>query len=252
MTSANRLSKLPSGSAPGAQRDASANADLLASLRPLASVVRLRQNQRLLLEHNMSDTVYAVSSGVLTLQAAVACKHRFLLGIIYPGDIFQASCAPPLKEAGLRGATAAELWRLSLKSLQSYASGKPELYPVLERGLAHQHARRAMHIAVLGTLSSEQRIAALLIELALRLGVGGPGGIAIEAPLSRNDMADYLSLNADTLSRHMSRLRANGILAQSDRSRVIIQNWQELLRNCPIAEPLLALHGKAPGDALRR
>jgi hypothetical protein len=41
------------------------------------------------------------------------------------------------------------------------------------------------------------------------------GGTLIDMPFGRDDLADYLSLNPDTLSRIVARLRRTGILGHS-------------------------------------
>jgi CRP/FNR family transcriptional regulator len=69
-------------------------------------------------------------------------------------------------------------------------------------------------------------------------------------PLSRTDMADYLGLNADTLSRTMSRLRASGLISHPERHRAVVRDFAALAALSPAAPSLMALHGahaaKAP------
>jgi CRP-like cAMP-binding protein len=97
----------------------------------------------------------------------------------------------------------------------------------------------------LGGLSGEQRVASFLIELALRLGTPGGSGISFDLPLSRTDIADHLALNADTLSRIMSRLKTRGLIAQTGRTRAVIPDWTRLCELTPVADTVLALHGSA-------
>ena len=63
---------------------------------------------------------------------------------------------------------------------------------------AHHHAGR--------TDRASSAWPALLLQAACRLGTSTGGAIAFDMPLSRNEVAEYLALNADTLSRIMSRL----------------------------------------------
>lgn len=62
--------------------------------------------------------------------------------------------------------------------------------------------------------------------------------------MSRNDIADYLALNADTLSRIMSRLKARGLIAQTGRSRIVVPNWKSLCEESPVAGTLTALQAQ--------
>ena len=53
--------------------------------------------------------------------------------------------------------------------------------------------------------------------------------------LLATDVADYLALNADTLSRIMSSLRQRGLLVQSSRGRILVPVWEGLRALTPIA-----------------
>jgi CRP/FNR family transcriptional regulator len=224
----------------------------VANLESEASVLQFRRRQRVRLAFNELDSFYLIRSGVLALHAIMRGKRRLLLGILYPGDVFQTSSAPPVGDVALMAATASDVLYLVSKSFEQFALAKPEIARSLNRRLAQQQARLAMHILALGALSGEERVAGLLIELALRLGTPVPGGTAFDVPLSRTDMADYLALNPDTLSRCMSRLGAKGVLERAGRSRMVIRSWRALGRECPIAEPLRALHGTERLNATHR
>jgi CRP-like cAMP-binding protein len=140
-------------------------------------------------------------------------------------------------------ACAADLWRLPAVTFEELLATDAELGRELLRQLADQQARCLMHTAAIGGMSGEERVASFLIELALRIGTKGAGGIAFEVPLSRAEIADYLALNPDTLSRIMSRLKGRGLVAQTGRSRAVVQDWQGLCAQSPMAEALVKLHG---------
>jgi DNA-binding transcriptional regulator YhcF (GntR family) len=61
-------------------------------------------------------------------------------------------------------------------------------------------------------------------------------------PLSRNEVAEYLALNADTLSRIMSRLVRENVLARSSRAQITIRDLDALKAHCPLSDAVTALH----------
>jgi CRP-like cAMP-binding protein len=106
-------------------------------------------------------------------------------------------------------------------------------------------AASQMLAAMIGQLSGEERTAGFLVEAGLRIGRRTPGGVVVELPFGRRDMADYLSLNPDTLSRILSRLKAQGLLKSAGRSRYILPSWDQIKAHTPAAEPLVRLHDQS-------
>ncbi len=218
----------------------------LVALRQRATTVRARRRQELALTSGKSEAVYIVRAGLLVLQATAPGKHRQLLTLHYPGDIFRAAFAPPLPAVSLSAAAASEVWRLPASTFEVLLGSDAALGLHLNRQLADQHARAILHIATIGGLSGEERVASFLIELGLRIGAPCANGLIFDIPLSRTDIADYLALNADTLSRIMSRLKTRGLVTQSGRGRALLPDWDALCALSPVSSAVIALHGKAP------
>jgi CRP-like cAMP-binding protein len=218
--------------------------DPLAALRQRATTVRARRRQQLALGTGKAETVYIVRTGLLVLQTMAPGKHRQLLTLHYPNDIFRVACAPPLPSVTLSAASASEVWRLPASSFEALLEAETALGLHLNRQLADQHARTILHVATIGALSGEERVASFLIELALRIGTRSANGLSFEMPLSRTDVADYLALNADTLSRIMSRLKTRRLVTQTGRGHVLLPDWDGLSALSPVADAIVALHGK--------
>ncbi len=213
-------------------------------------MVRARRRQELALATGKSETVYVVRSGLLVLHANAPGKHRQLLTLHYPGDIFRAGFASPLPAVVLSAAVASEAWRLPADTFEALLGADSALGLHLNRQLAAQHARTILHLAAIGALSGEERVASFLIELGLRVGARTANGYSFEMPLSRTDIAEYLALNADTLSRIMSRLKTKGLLVQTGRCRALLPDWEGLCALSPVAGAVMALHVKATAEAL--
>lgn len=219
--------------------------DPLALLRPRATVVRARRGQQFSLAADQNEVVTIVRSGLLVLRASLPDNRRQALAILYPRDIFRSSFAPPLPDVSMCAAAASEIWRIPSKTFVALANSDSGLGRVLHRQLAEQQSRANLHIAVLGNLNGEERVASFLIELTLRFGSTCSDGISFQTPLTRIDIADYLALNADTLSRIMSRFKARGVVLQKGRGRTLVPNGNALRDLSPLADALVALHGPA-------
>lgn len=74
--------------------------------------------------------------------------------------------------------------------------------------------------------SAEERVAGFLLEMAGR-NAAAP---SIELPMSRQDIADYLGLTIETVSRTLSQLAQSGIIALESSRRIVLRNRVKLSR----------------------
>src|SRR5690606_24375956 len=135
-----------------------------------------------------------------------------------------------------------EVWRLRWPVVEGLLDESPDLARVVSDRLADQAARGALHKAILAGLTGDERVAALMIELALRTGKETASGLVFEMPLSRVDIAEYLALNADTVSRIVSRLRAKGLVVPASRHHLVCPRFEELAASCPLAPTITRMH----------
>jgi CRP-like cAMP-binding protein len=191
-----------------------------------------------------SEAALIVRSGVLTLHITMADGLRQVISILYPGDMLRSAFAPPHAESTLTAASTGEIWRLRWSAATELAASDLGVARYFEQAVVNQMVRQAIHLAALGRFDCEQRAATLLTELALRLGVPAPGGgMMFDLPLSRQDIADYLGLNADTLSRTMSRLKTAGLISRAERNRTVVRDLHALAARSPAAPSLFELYG---------
>jgi CRP/FNR family nitrogen fixation transcriptional regulator len=95
-----------------------------------------------------------------------------------------------------------------------------ELLPMALKGLV----RAQEHLLVLGRQSAVERIAAFLCDMAERQG----GLRQVELPMSRADIADYLGLTIETVSRVFSKLKQKSVVRLPGLRSVEIIKWQAL------------------------
>ena len=203
----------------------------------------LRRHQRLLLSSRPVDHVFHLLSGVVLVEARLHDRPRQVLEILYPDDVFRTHDAPELIGAALVAATPAELQRFRLDVLEPFERSNIEFAHRMAAADALRSARRTLHLASVSGHSGEERLADFLVEIATFLGVPVPGrasGRAFDVPMTREEIADYLALNPDTLSRIFSRLKSSGLIAVS-RGRATVPDWPALARLSPLAGAIATL-----------
>lgn len=215
----------------------------LARLHKRAQFLRLRN--RYAVAALGSGFVYIVARGVVGLESAVHTDIRAITALLHEGDVLVPELQPPLPELALTSQRPPEFWRLTMTALAEEAEKDPQLWQTVFLRPHLQNARAQMHSATMSGLNSEERIAAFLIKMGVRIGTQTGGSISFELPLTRYNIADYLALNADTVSRILSSLVSEGIVERRGRFQILIRNWPELLAKCPLSAAIIRLHSAA-------
>jgi len=80
------------------------------------------------------------------------------------------------------------------------------------------------HMPVLGCMNAKQRVATFLLHM------GSSGRNEIELPMSRQDIADYLGLTIETVSRTMTQLESDAAIHLASSRRIVLRNRAALTR----------------------
>ncbi len=237
----------PQASAPFGEPKGDRLAGLQAALGAHAVAIRTRRGQHLALTVEGAEALFIVRAGTLTLNVTMPGASRQVAAVFFPGDVLCSGFAPPQAEGALVPASAGEVLRIRWQTFADLMAKDASIASFYHRAVDRQMARRAIHAAALGRFDCQQKVATFLLELALRTGTPSPGGgVVFDMPLGRTDVADYLGLNADTLSRTMSRLKSAGVLNQTDRSRAVLRDFDALAALSPASAALINLHGDRP------
>ena len=175
-------------------------------------------------ENEPADYLYRVVSGAVRTYR-VLCDGRRQIGAFYmPGDVFGL-------ESGHAHAFSAEaisdtkVLVIKRKALEAIAGRDSEVARQLWELTGRELERAQDHILAL-IKTAEERVVSFLLEMAVRASRDGQ----IELPMSRRDIADYLGLTLETVSRALSYLRERGILVFSETSQreIVLQDRQQL------------------------
>lgn len=187
------------------------------------------------------DLVFVVENGCLTCDAPVADGRRHVLLVLFPGDVLCRQFVPLLPDLQLTSAAPSVVLRLRREPSMRGGSSPQSRSVDVGAGATQLLARACLYATARGRLSAEECLATFLADIALRLGRSTPGGYAFDLPLSRRDMADFLALNPDSLSRLMSRFKRSRLFAMPTRSRAVARNIEALLAATPFGDTLREL-----------
>ena len=189
---------------------------------------KVAKGQTVLWEGDDSIVVANVIEGVLKVSISMADGREQIVGIVFPSDFI----GRPFGQQSPYSVTAltdAELCIFSRSTFDSFARRHPELEHKLLRRTLKDLDRAHEWMLVLGKKTATERIATLLLEMSVRLGETGcnadaKGLDAFELPLDRQQMGDVLGLTIETVSRQLSKLKADGVINLPNRRMIAIRD----------------------------
>jgi CRP-like cAMP-binding protein len=164
------------------------------------------RDQEVFGEGEPAEQVYKVVHGGVRGFRVLADGRRQICEFYLPGDLFG------IEPDGEHHMTAEALGDTILVAARRSALGDDRDADAARRlfGLAMaQLHREREHALTLGRRSASERVAWFLIDIAERLGTGDH----LDLPMSRQDIADYLGLTIETVSRTLTQLQGSGLIS---------------------------------------
>lgn len=182
--------------------------------------ITVKPGKHLFLEGDVADRIYEVASGVLRLTRIMEDGRRQVIAFGYPGDtvgfpcdgFYHTDCDP------LVPTTLVVHRRADLES----AKGNPALHARLLRAALREISAMQDHFMMLGRKSSVEKLASFLQVLSDRVGEPLGEFQQVNLPMTRADIADFLGLTTETVSRTFTQLRKSQIIAIDHVNTVII------------------------------
>jgi CRP/FNR family nitrogen fixation transcriptional regulator len=205
---------------PGSQPKALGGLGQLSRARVILSEFKYDRGTEIYGQAEPADYIYQVVDGAARSHKLLSDGRRQIGAFHLPGDIFglENSTIHRFTAEAIVDTTVRLMKRCSLEHVAaSDALVALDLLNMTTTNL--QHAED--HMLLLGRKTSLERVAAFLLEMDRRLTAAG----ILALPMSRRDIADYLGLTLETVSRALSHLHGKGILnfvGQTQRQIVLL------------------------------
>ncbi len=200
--------------------------DVAAPVLHNASPVRIRPvrafgaRETVFREADPAEHVYEVVSGTLRLTRMLETGRRQVVAFAHPGDVVG------FPAAGSYHADCEALTDVAVIAHRRTALDVPAMDPALHARLQdaamREIAKLQDHLLVLARKGAAGKLASFLGQLADGQGAPGPDGIALDLEMPRSDVADYLCLTIETVSRMLTRMCEEGLVARDGPSRLVV------------------------------
>jgi CRP/FNR family nitrogen fixation transcriptional regulator len=176
-------------------------------------------NSEIYAEGDDARFFYKVISGVVRTLKFLSDGTRQIEAFHVAGDIFGIEHGPEhgLSAEAVSGCRVMRYRRRGLQDLLASEDGMAvEIFSYAMRCLERARA----HAFLLGRGTAIQKLTAFLSEMSS----AAPGGDMVDLAMTRQDIADYLGLTIETVSRTLAQLERDGVIALSSARRIRLKN----------------------------
>jgi CRP/FNR family transcriptional regulator, nitrogen fixation regulation protein len=192
------------------------------AMEAMGSQMRFASNEEIFGEGEPAEYVYKVTKGAVRTYKILCDGRRQIGGFYLPGDIFGLEIGKEhqFSAEAINNVTVLVVRRSAIISLaERDCDAARELWSFTGREL-----NRVQEHLLLLVKSAQQRVASFLLEMSTRLHARE----AIELPMSRQDIADYLGLTIETVSRTMTQLASEHTIGLQSSRRIVLRNSRVL------------------------
>jgi CRP/FNR family nitrogen fixation transcriptional regulator len=192
------------------------------SFEMMGTTISFARNSEIYVENEPAEYLYKLISGTVRTSKILSDGRRQIGAFYLTGDIFgfEVGSEHTLSAEAITDTKVIVVKRTAIEALAARDSDiASQLWSMTGRELQ----RTQEHILLL-IKTAEERVAAFLLEMAIRTSN------EIELPMSRQDIADYLGLTMETVSRTLRTFENSAAIALPSSRRIVLRNRIALQR----------------------
>lgn len=189
------------------------------SLKLMGMKLPYARNEEIYGQDEPAEYVYKVLSGAVRTHKLLDDGRRQIGAFYLPGDIFglESGASHRFAAEAIADTAVLAIKHSTLAALaQTDAGVARELWQIAARELDHVHDQ----MVLLGRSSAQERVASFLIEMANR----SANRTSFDLPMPRQDIADYLGLTIETVSRALSGMERKALIELPTARKVRLKN----------------------------
>lgn len=190
----------------------------------MGAPISFARNAEIYGEGEPADYLYKVVSGTVRTYKVLSDGRRQIGAFYMPGDVFGLETSDE-HTFSAEAISDAKVLVVKRSALMALAARDNEVARQLWALTGRELSRVQDHIMLL-IKTAQERVAGFLLEMAER----GSNGNALELPMSRQDIADYLGLTIETVSRTLTTLENAAAIALPSSRKIVLRNRSALTR----------------------
>ena len=174
----------------------------------------IQRGDQLFVTGSAFRSIYAVRSGSIKTFTFTEDGREQVTGFFLPGELVGLDAiGRGIHHTGARALQTTSVCEIPYPEFEALSQQIPSLARQLLRIMSREMHDDQVLLMLLGKRSADERLAAFLLNLSERFGQRGYSPVEYNLSMSRHDIANYLGLAVETVSRWFSRLQEDGIVA---------------------------------------
>ena len=187
--------------------------------------------ENIFLQQEISTNLYNITEGNVKIYHLLSDGRIQIIGFLYPGDFFGSY------KLGKYNYSAEAIGDVTLcvfkqEVLDKYLGKNMNLAKELLHMTSHELTLAQDRIGVLGKMNANERMAKFILNISNQRARIGWQDNPISLPMTRQDIADYLGLTLETVSREITKLKTTNIIKVMNSKQFFINNKNELALIC--------------------
>ncbi|MEM8951569.1 MAG: Crp/Fnr family transcriptional regulator [Pseudomonadota bacterium] len=172
----------------------------------------------------LDTSAVIVIRGVLALERELSDGRRILVALFHDGDLIDFRQSDRARQCRIMTVAPSDILTFDEGWVDACLSRHPSIGAIVDRQLKRQQARANDHIADLAAKTPLERLASVLFELGRwpDSDVSEKGEPIVRVPIRRTDIADYLGMKPETLSRAVRALEQEGLIQTLETDQILM------------------------------
>lgn len=162
-------------------------------------------------EGDQRTHVYKVMDGAICLYRMLEDGRRQVIDFAFEGDVIGLGSGR-IESCNAQALSATQVSGIPIATLMAAAKSNTRIALGLYEALSREIVVAQEHLMCLGHRGATERVATFLVILSRRNELRGLASDVVTLPMTRADIADFLGITIETVSRTLTKLRVQGLI----------------------------------------
>ena len=205
--------------------------DQLKVFSEISDEKEFRDKQTIFLQQGPSRHLYNITKGNIKIYKLLSDGRIQIIGFLYPGDFF-GSYKKGKYNYSSEAIGNVRLCVFRQEVLDEYLEKNMNLSKELLHITSHELTLAQDRMGVLGKMNANERVAKFILNISDQRARIGWQDNPISLPMTRQDIADYLGLTLETVSREITRFKTSNLIKVMSSKQIYIIDKEKLTNIC--------------------